>query len=328
MGIKMVIYANHGLRAAIKAINEVFSEIKRTGRLDTINDKIVPMNEVFELQGMIQMKEMEKIYLRPGEEQIKVIIPAAGAPHNQESLEALLQDRPLAMLDINGKSLLQRNIETLNKSKLYDISVIKGYKKDEFDVEGVTYFDNPKYQSEHILSSIMCAEEKMNCKTLIIYSDILFEHWLIERLKSQNSDFVIVVDNSFKKTLMRNKKLDLVVTKETLPSGNRILTYDRLYEVEKIGKTIPEDTASAEFVGIAMFSEKGIKIFKKEYYNALEEYKNKPFYEAENIFQASLEDMLQHLINLGYKVEAMQVNSGWMEIHTFDNYKYACSVVR
>ena len=328
LGIKMVIYANHGLRAAIKAINEVFSEIKRTGRLDTINDKIVPMNEVFELQGMIQMKEMEKIYLRPGEEQIKVIIPAAGAPHNQESLEALLQDRPLAMLDINGKSLLQRNIETLNKSKLYDISVIRGYKKDEFDVEGVTYFDNPKYQSEHILSSIMCAEEKMDCKTLIIYSDILFEHWLIERLKSQNAYFVIVVDNSFKKTLMRNKKLDLVVTKETLPLGNRILTYDRLYEVEKIGKTIPEDTASAEFVGIAMFSEKGIKIFKKEYYNALEEYKNKPFYEAENIFQASLEDMLQHLINLGYKVEAMQVNSGWMEIHTFDNYKYACSVVR
>lgn len=328
LGIKMVIYANHGLRAAIKAINEVFSEINRAGRLDTIDDRIVPMNEVFELQGMIQMKEIEKIYLRSDEEQIKVTIPAAGAPHNQESLEALLQDRPLAMLDINGKSLLQRNIETLNKSKLYDISVIRGYKKDAFDVEGMTYFDNPKYQSEHILSSIMCAEEKMDCKTLIIYSDILFENWLIDCLKSLNSDFVIVVDNSFKKSLMRNKKLDLVVTKEALPSGNRILTYDRLYEAEKIGEAIPEGTASAEFIGIAMFSEKGIKIFKKEYHNALKEYKKKPFYEAENIFQASLEDMLQHLINLGSKVEAMQVNSGWMEIHTFDNYRYACSIVR
>jgi len=95
------------------------------------------------------------------------------------------------MLDINGKSLLQRNVETLNKSKLYDISVIRGYKKDAFDVEGMTYFDNPKYQSEHILSSIMCAEGKMDCKTLIIYSDILFENWLIDRLKSLNSDFVI-----------------------------------------------------------------------------------------------------------------------------------------
>jgi len=328
LGIKMVIYANHGLRAAIKAINEVFSEINRAGRLDTINDRIVPMNAVFELQGMIQMKEQEKIFLRSDEEQINVIIPAAGAPHNQESIEPLLQDRPLAMLDINGKSLLQRNIETLNKSKLYDISVIKGYKKDAFDVEGITYFDNQKYKSEHILSSIMCAEEKMDCKTLIMYSDILFENWLVERSKSQNSDFVIVVDNSFKKTLMRNKKLDLVVTKETLPSGNRILTYDRLYEVEKIGEAIPEDVASAECIGISMFSKKGVETLKQEYHNALEEYKNKPFYEAENIFQASLEDLLQHLINLGYKVEVMQVNSGWTEIHTFDNYKYACSIVR
>jgi phosphoenolpyruvate phosphomutase len=232
------------------------------------------------------------------------------------------------MLDINGKSLLQRNIETLNKSKLYDISVIRGYKKDAFDIEGISYFDNPKYQSEHILSSIMCAEERMKCKTLIIYSDILFENWLADRLKSLNSNFVIVVDSSFKKSLMRNKKLDLVVTKEALPSGNRILTYDRLYEVERIGEAIQEDTASAEFIGIAMFSEKGIAVFKDEYHNALEEYKKKPFYEAENIFQASLEDMLQYLINLGYKVEAMQVNSGWMEIHTFDNYKYACSIVR
>ena len=83
---------------------------------------------------------------------------------------------------------------------------------------------------------------------------------------------------------MRNKKLDLVITKEDLPSGNRILTYDRLYKVEKIGEAIPEGTASAEFIGIAMFSEKGIGIFKKEYHNALKEYKKKPFYEAEDIF--------------------------------------------
>ncbi len=328
LGIKMVIYANHGLRAAIKGVSEVLSEINKTGRLNTINNRIVPMSSVFELQGMIQMKEQEKIYLGSDEELIKVVIPAAGAPHNQASIEPLLQDRPLAMLDINGKSLLQRNIETLNRSKLYDISVIRGYKTDAFDIEGLTYFDNTKYQSEHVLSSIMCAEKKMDCKTLIVYSDILFENSLIERLKSLKSDSVIVVDNSFKKSLKRNKKLDLVITKENLVSGDRILTYDRLYETKKIGKTLSEDTAGAEFIGIAMFSKKGIGIFKNEYHNALEEYKNKPFYEAENIFHASLEDMLEHLINLGYKVEAMQVNSGWMEIHTFDNYKCACSIVR
>ena len=328
LGIKMVIYANQGMRASVKAINEVLSEIKREGRLDTIVDSVVSMQEVFELQGMIQMEEEEKAYLRSGEELVKVIIPAAGAPCNQESLEPILQDRPLAMLDINGKSLLQRNVETLVRSKLYDISVITGYKREAFDIEGVSYFDNPKYQSEHILSSIMCAEDRMDSKTLLIYSDILFEDSLIERLKSLESDFVVIVDNSFKKSLRRNKKLDLVITRENLVSGERILTYDKLYEVQRIGETISPEAGSAEFIGIAMFSKKGIELFKKEYHKALVEYRNKPFFEAENITQASLEDFLQYLIELGYRVEALQVNSGWMEIHSFDNYKYACSVVR
>ena len=52
LGIKMVIYANHGLRASVKDINEVLSEIKREGRLDTIESKIVTMSTIFELQGM------------------------------------------------------------------------------------------------------------------------------------------------------------------------------------------------------------------------------------------------------------------------------------
>ncbi len=326
--IKMVIYANQGLRASIKAVNNVLAEIKRTGRLDAIEDKIVSMQDVFELQGMSRMKDAEKAFLRTEEEPIKVIIPAAGSPRNNESIEHLLQDRPLAMLDINGKSILQRNVETLNRSKLYDITVVTGYKKDSFNVEGPSYIYNQKYNSEHILSSVMCAETKMDGKTIIIYSDILFEHSLIERLKTLQSDFVIVVDNSYKKTLKRSKKLDLVVTKEELVSGDRILTYDKLYEVRKLGGEIAPEKASAELVGITMFSKKGIDIFKKEYHKALPEYRNKPFYEAKNLTQASLEDFLQYLIDKGFKVEALQINSGWLEIHSFENYKYACSIIK
>jgi phosphoenolpyruvate phosphomutase len=168
----------------------------------------------------------------------------------------------------------------------------------------------------------------MDGKTVIIYSDILFEHSLIERLKALESDFVIVVDNSYKKTLRRNKKLDLVLTKEELVSGDRILTYDKLYEVRKIGSEIAPEAASAELVGITMFSKKGTEIFKKEYHEVLTKHRDKPFHGAKNLAQASLENFLQHLIDAGYKVEALQINSGWLEIHSFENYKYACSIVK
>ncbi|MFZ3169000.1 MAG: isocitrate lyase/phosphoenolpyruvate mutase family protein [Candidatus Methanoperedens sp.] len=324
LGIKMVIYENQGLRSSIKAINDVLSEIKKEGRLDTINDKMVSMGYFSNLQGM--EKYEKNGFLWSDEEPIKVIIPAAGAPRNQESLEALLQDRPIAMLDIWGKSILQRNVEILNRSNLYDIFVIKGYKGDSFNIDGITYLDNPKYLSEHILSSIMQAKDIMNTKTLIIYSDILFENHLIDRLKSLRSDFVIVIDNSFKNH-KHNKKLEIVLTEENLPSGNRILI-DRLYKVNRIGDSSSEDVNYSEFIGACMFSKKGIEILKNEYNNAIGEYSNRQFYKSKNIFQASLTDMLQHLIFLGYKVNAIQVNSGWMEIHTFDNYKNACSIIR
>jgi phosphoenolpyruvate phosphomutase len=328
LGIKMVIYANQGLRASLKAMNEVCATIIKDGRLDTVNDRLVTMDDVFELQGMNRMKEEEQVYLRSGDEPVSIIIPAAGAPHNQRSLEPLLQEIPLAMLDVNGKSILQRNVETLNKSQLYDISVVRGYRNDSFDVPGVNYQDNANYQTEGILSSIMAAQEKMEGRVLLIYADILFENPLVDCLISLASDFVIVIDNSLKRAARHNKKLDLVVTREKLPTGDRLLTYDHLYQVVRIGSKIPEEAASAEFIGMAMFSEKGSKIFREEYDRALTKYAHKAFYEADNIHQASLEDFLQHLIVLGYRVDAMQVNSGWMEVHTLDNYRYACKIVR
>jgi phosphoenolpyruvate phosphomutase len=172
----------------------------------------------------------------------------------------------------------------------------------------------------------------MTGKTLIIYSDILFEGWLIERLRSLNSDFLIVIDNSFRMTAGRNRKLDLVRVREKLASGARVLTYDHLYQVERLNSVVRKEEDDlefmAEFIGMAMLSRKGSEILKREYRRALSDYEDKPVGEAANMRQASLMHFLQHLIDLGYKVEALLVNSGWMEIHTFDNYKDACSLVK
>lgn len=326
LGVKMVIYANHGMRAAIKAVSEVLSEIREEGRLDVVEPKIVPMSTVFELQGMTQMKESEKHFLKSDDGSINVIIPAAGAPRNQESLDLLLEGIPPAMLDINGKTLLQRNVETLNRSGLREITVVTGYQKDSFDVEEVNYIHNDRYDSEHIMTSLMCAEAKFDGRTLIAYSDILFERSLVERLKLVEADFVIVADASMMDSLSRSKKLDLVATHESLPKGKRNLSYDRLYTVDRIGAAFPDEVRAAEFTGLLMLSAKGAEIFREEFHKALEEYRDRTFFAAKNIRQAGLVDFLNHLISLGYEVNALQVNSGWMEIHTFDNYKHACSI--
>ncbi len=52
LGIKVVIYANHGLRAALKAMEETYAEILRSGSTATVEGRLWPMKTIFGLQGM------------------------------------------------------------------------------------------------------------------------------------------------------------------------------------------------------------------------------------------------------------------------------------
>jgi hypothetical protein len=48
----MVIYANHGLRASIWAMKQVFRQILADGTTHQAETWISPLDEVFELQGL------------------------------------------------------------------------------------------------------------------------------------------------------------------------------------------------------------------------------------------------------------------------------------
>lgn len=327
LGIKMVIYANHGIRAAIKAMDVTFAKIKKDKGIYGIEDRIVPLQSVFDIQGMTQMREQEKVYLKTEREPVNVVILAAGKPSNQESLMPLLRDTPTVMLDISGKSLFQRNVETLKREGFSNISVVVGYKKEKIDLEGVEKIDNDEFEKTHILESVMKAESKLNGKTLLCYGDIIFDHTILDQLIKQEDDIVLVVDPSFKKVNIRNKKLDLVKTKNKPLIGKRSIR-QKSNPVLKIETDISEDEADYEFIGMVLFSEKGIEKFKKEYYLAKEKYKKESFQNASSFDRADITDLFNEMIKKGYQINSLELNSGWMEIHTFENYKIACSIFK
>lgn len=62
--VKVVIYANHGLRAAIRAMEEVLVKIHHDGGIHAVDQLLVPMKHVFDLQGVPEMKEREQRFLR------------------------------------------------------------------------------------------------------------------------------------------------------------------------------------------------------------------------------------------------------------------------
>jgi phosphoenolpyruvate phosphomutase len=62
--VKMVIYGNHAIRAAVTAMQRVFARIRAEGGIQTINKEIVSVEEIFRLQRMDQVKADEEKYLR------------------------------------------------------------------------------------------------------------------------------------------------------------------------------------------------------------------------------------------------------------------------
>jgi len=61
--VKLFIYANQPMRASVKAQEDLLQEIKRAGGIHTIDPMMVPVNHIFDLQGVPVMKEDEKKYL-------------------------------------------------------------------------------------------------------------------------------------------------------------------------------------------------------------------------------------------------------------------------
>ncbi|MEU7550903.1 phosphoenolpyruvate mutase [Streptomyces sp. NPDC044571] len=77
-GAKMVIYANHGLRAGVQAVRETFETILKSGRTTEVEDRIATLGTVFDLQGMDAYKRDEKRFVRTAAPERPVAAQAAG----------------------------------------------------------------------------------------------------------------------------------------------------------------------------------------------------------------------------------------------------------
>ncbi len=62
-GISLVIWANHLLRSSIRAMQQTAEQIYQERSLRSIEDKVVPVKEIFRLQNADELKQAEKQYL-------------------------------------------------------------------------------------------------------------------------------------------------------------------------------------------------------------------------------------------------------------------------
>ena len=316
-GFRILIFANHGLRAAIKGAQSALKSIHDAARANAADDRIVPLQEVYRLVGVPELQKDEKVYLPKGAPPVTGIILAAGY---QAHLKQLIADAPKSCLDIKGRSILDRQIETLTACGVQRLAIVRGYKKEKISIATAKMYDNDRYPETGELFSLSCAAKELAGRVLITYGDLIFDKSVIQRLLESDGDITIVIDRSWKEEAPRAPEAapDLVVEKTPRPAGRRFVPSSELGEILKIGRNVAD--ATSEYIGVLLLSEKGSKVVKA----ALDELMQSPLH----VKSAQVTDLLQTLIDRGHKVTAVETYHGWIEIDSFEDYQRAWGMLQ
>ena len=86
------------------------------------------------------------------------LIVAAGMGRR---LSPYTDDRPKCLVEINGRSILQRQVDAYRAAGIDDIVIVRGYMREKIDVPGARYFENVDFRSNNILLSLFFAEPAM-----------------------------------------------------------------------------------------------------------------------------------------------------------------------
>ncbi len=307
-GFKMVIYANQGLRASMKAMDETFKSIQEAGSTALVENKISSMKEVFEIQGMPELKENEERFSK--KTGIQAVIPAAGDPRRLAGFSEILNDKPLCMLEIGGKTLIDRQVDILRSCEVKDVYVIGGYQADKIKAESTKILKNPDYATSGTAWSVMSAKNYLKNQCVFVYSDIIFDRLILDQLLSSPHAITLVIDRAYRTLPPREKKLDLVIAEDLAKdSRSRRLELNTFKRVLHVGQHLDRQKANYEFIGMAFFREEGLGELS-EAWQAL------PCPE-----KADLNDLLQLLIDRGVAVHGLEIEHGWSELHSLDDFK-------
>ena len=255
---------------------------------------------------------------------MKGIIVAAGLGSR---LGELTKNTPKSLIEINGKSILERQIFAFKKLGITDIIVIIGPHAEKYSFEGISFIHDASYLEHDILSSFMLARKIINDETIVSYGDVMFDENILQPLINFKGLIGLGIDFDWKKNyggLSKELKLEATVTQVRneicikIVDGRELKSKDHaILEI-----TDSKNEKLGEFVGLMKLSKQGGKIFAEKYEKLIKT-STGPFHEANSLDDAYFTDMLQELIESNVDITPISVNGKWCEIDTMQDLKRA-----
>ena len=212
------------------------------------------------------------------------------------------------MVEVDGNSLIDRQLAVLKSEGLDDIIMIGGYKADMLKRDGVKLKINPRYYETNMVWTLFCAEDELDGEVIVSYGDIVYSGDILQALLKSNTDIAVTIDKEWE-SYWRARNEDLLDDAETL----KLREYGTISEIGQKPKSIYE--IEGQYMGLMKFSAEGVKHIKDVFYSAVQ---NGELL-GNDVENSYMTDLLQAVINSGQPVTAVSVHGGWVEVDTVDD---------
>lgn len=232
--------------------------------LGLVNKSITSLRENGYIDTNQKLTQKARQFLETAKPQNAIIL-AAGYGLRMVPIN---QNKPKALLTVNGRPLIERQIEQLTEAGVKDITIVVGFMKEAFDYltdkYGVKNVYNRDYSEKNNLFSLNCVADKLG-DSYIVPCDIyctknpfneyeLFSWYMVNELIDKYSPVRVI----------RNGKLNYSRTRK---EGNTMLGISYLNKEdaallrENMKKLCAQDTRKDEFWETALFEKSRIDVY-------------------------------------------------------------------
>lgn len=245
---------------------------------------------------------------------MKVVILAAG---QGTRLRPLTDGMPKCMVEVNGKSILERQLDTMHACGIEDsdITVVAGYCSDALEEKlgctGIRIIVNGAYETTNMVCSLMCAGDLMSKEDdiLVSYGDIIYDASVLGKILESDGEISVVVDDGWHEYW--SERCD-----NPLDDAETLMFDDNDYLTEIGQKTDDLNRVQSQYIGLMRFRGDGLKSMLGLCAEA-----ERRSIEGRRLWRTDrpypkmyMTDLLQGMIDEGIKLKAVHIQRGWFEI--------------
>ena len=233
---------------------------------------------------------------------MRVIILAAG---RGSRLMPLTSDKPKCMVELNGKALLEHQLDLFTKFNIIDINVVTGYLEEKIDFDRIKKFYNLQFESSNMVATLFRADELFDGEDdiLISYGDIVYNHKVLKAIEESNEKVNVVVDKDWQ-SYWEARMDDPLQDVETLKIGANGF-------IGELGKKPNSyEDIQGQYIGLIKIRKDVVRKVKYYYHNL----DRSATYDGQTFDNMYMTSFLQMIADNIISLSPVYIEGGWIEI--------------